>query len=501
LTLPWNYPGTGWRDDGEDDWIRGETYYKLGSTKNSEKSIMWLVSRSYRPSGKILPLSSFYDNIILKILSGFLTPADKKGEVLLQAEKLHRYLREFTLEENKRVLLEKKSPLTRIEEFSPGDEGDKIPVFINEFWTSRQRQAARLHEIAYRACFKPQLPRFFIKLLTNPGNQVFDPFMGRGTTPVEAALLDRRPAGVDINPLSCILTRPRLEIPQPEEVRRRLQKISLDEEARAEINLSMFYHTRTEGELVSLSRYLQERRCSGEEDRLDRWIRMVATNRLTGHSPGFFSVYSLPPNQAVTPERQLLINQKYNQEPEYRDVRALILKKTRHLLSDLDLESISRVNRRGKDSLLCEGDSRSIPSIPPESVQLTVTSPPFLDIVQYAKDNWLRCWFNGMDAREIEKKMTLDRKIGHWSSAMEATFLELYRVTCPGGWVAFEVGEVRRGKEKLEKYVVPAGQAAGFTCQGILINRQNFTKTANIWGVKNNRSGTNSNRVVLFQKS
>jgi len=30
------------------------------------------------------------------------------------------------------------------------------------------------------------------------------------------------------------------------------------------------------------------------------WVRMVALGRLTGHSPGFFSVYTLPPNQAVT---------------------------------------------------------------------------------------------------------------------------------------------------------------------------------------------------------
>ena len=41
-----------------------------------------------------------------------------------------------------------------------------VPVFINEFWTSGQRQANKLHEISYRACFKPQLPKFFIDRLT-----------------------------------------------------------------------------------------------------------------------------------------------------------------------------------------------------------------------------------------------------------------------------------------------------------------------------------------------
>lgn len=56
-----------------------------------------------------------------------------------------------------------------------------IRYLINEFWTSGQRQAHSIHEVSYRACFKPQLPEFFIKRLTKPGDAVYDPFMGRGT--------------------------------------------------------------------------------------------------------------------------------------------------------------------------------------------------------------------------------------------------------------------------------------------------------------------------------
>src|SRR5262245_33588917 len=50
------------------------------------------------------------------------------------------------------------------------------PTFVNEFWTARQRQASSLHEVSYRACFKPQLPRFVIERLTQPGDVVYDPF-------------------------------------------------------------------------------------------------------------------------------------------------------------------------------------------------------------------------------------------------------------------------------------------------------------------------------------
>src|SRR4051812_29534206 len=87
---------------------------------------------------------------------------------------------------------------TQVRSLRDGD--DVVPMFVNEFWTSKQRAASSLHEISYRACFKPQLPRFFIERLTTAHDTIYDPFLGRGTTVIESALLDRRIAGCDINP-------------------------------------------------------------------------------------------------------------------------------------------------------------------------------------------------------------------------------------------------------------------------------------------------------------
>jgi hypothetical protein len=120
--------------------------------------------------------------------------------------------------------------------------------------------------------------------------------------------------------------------------------------------------------------------------------------------------------------------------------------------------------------------------------------------VQYGRDNWLRGWFNGFDPEKIGERMTLSKTVEDWAAEMAAVFTELYRITRPGGWVAFEVGEVRRGTVRLEEVVAPLGIAAGFECEAILINAQRFTKTANIWGVKNNDLGTNTNRIVLYYK-
>ncbi|MGH1362771.1 MAG: DNA methyltransferase [Calditrichia bacterium] len=377
-------------------------------------------------------------------------------------------------------------------------DGKSYTRFVGEFWTSRQRQASSLQEVSYRACFKPQLPRFFINRFSKEGDVVYDPFSGRGTTALESGFLNRRVIANDVNPLSSILCKPRFFVPTLELLAERLKVIPRESSATAGLDLSMFYHSRTEKELVALRQYLIGRGDSA--DVLDDWIRMVATNRLTGHSPGFFSVYTLPPNQAVSQKRQIKINEKRNQAPEYRDIHQLILKKSRRLINALAPETVVQLRKVGRSALFLTDDARQTPEIKSSSVQLTITSPPFLNIVQYAQDNWLRCWFNGIDAQTVADNLTIATSLPKWIDIMQDVFSELARITKKNGWVAFEVGEINNGRIRLDEHVVPLGINAGFTCHGIVINEQEFTKTANIWGVKNNSRGTNTNRIVLFQK-
>lgn len=373
--------------------------------------------------------------------------------------------------------------------------GEKYPVIVNEFWTAKQRQACSLHEIAYRACFKPQLPNFFITKLTKENETVYDPFSGRGTTVIESILCGRNAIANDINPISRILSEGRSKVPTIQEIKLRLEQIETNRSLVSDIDLSMFFHPDTLQEIISLKEYFLNK---NDLDNTDKWLRMVATNRLTGHSKGYFSVYTLPPNQAVSAERQIKINEKYKQTPEYRNTKQIIYKKSLNLLKDLSL--IQKKNIESSEVIFLNKDARRTPEISDETVALTITSPPFLDIVQYAKDNWLRCWFNGIDAKVIESRITMAKTVEKWSEIMSDVFKELYRITKTGGNVVFEVGEIKNGKVNLEDYVVPIGEAAGFTCNCVMINEQTFTKTANIWGVSNNDKGTNTNRIVVFKK-
>ena len=384
---------------------------------------------------------------------------------------------------------------------TPVDANDRrapVETLTNEFWTSRQRAACSLHEISYRACFKPQLPRFFIERLTKAGDVVYDPFMGRGTTVLEAALLGRAAVGCDINPLSAMLVAPRLTPPTLDAVQARLAAIEFSRVTSVPERLLVFYHPATLREICALRKYLSDRQRNGTMDDVDRWIRMVAVNRLTGHSSGFFSVYTLPPNQALSLASQRRINTARGQVPPRRDVSALIFAKSRSLLRHCDEASLLVLRRTAKRHRLLTQASSSTSQVRSGSVDLVVTSPPFLDVVDYAGDNWLRGWFCGIDTADV--KLTVVRRLEEWQKAMTAVFHELTRVLRPGGYVAFEVGEVRGGRLKLEDAVLPCGLAAGLEPRLVLINAQQFTKTANCWGVSNNHKGTNTNRIVVFRR-
>jgi DNA modification methylase len=368
-----------------------------------------------------------------------------------------------------------------------------IPIKQGEFWTAKQRYGHPIHEVSYRACYKPQLPAYFIDRYAEPGQLIYDPFMGRGTTLIEAKLLGHNVIGNDVNPLSIILTAPRLCEQNLEKITQRIEQITLPEVEIEDKDLLVFFEQQTLAELYGWRSYFKARQATGIFDEVDAWLQMTACNRLTGHSKGFFSVYTLPPNQATTLNAQRKINAKRSQKPEYRDTKKLILKKSKSLLR----QKLPNNYNATTSTLLCRS-ADATPEIQNESVQLIVTSPPFLDIVNYVGDNWLRNWF--CQCKPEPGKLWQLRKLEDWTTKMNASLKEMGRVLKSEGRIALEVGEVRKGKLKLEEQIILAGQAAGLKVDYTMINKQTFTKTANCWGVRNNTRGTNSNRIVVFRK-
>jgi hypothetical protein len=381
-------------------------------------------------------------------------------------------------------------------------EGYRVPRIHNEFWTSRQRQGHSLHEISYRACFKSELPASGSSASRGPATSSSTPSWGAARLCSRQRCAGAFPYGFDLNPLSRILLLPRLDPPELPEIEDRLRRISqeqpIERKDPQEPDLTPFYEEQTLAEIRRLRHWFRIR--SEYPDRIDRWLRMIATNRLSGHSSGFFSGRTMPPNQAITPDRQRRLNEKSGELPPRRDLVEIMLKKSRTLLRDVRIgtrETLLRIHSQAKVET---ADAEDPLPIEPASVQLTVTSPPFLDVIDYAGDNWLRCWFNGIDPQSIAARVKSTRDLESWSAAMERVFEQLFVVTCPGGWVVFEVGEVRRGTIALEESVLPVAIAAGFEPICVAVQVQDFTKTANCWGISNNQQGTNTQRMVVLRR-
>ncbi len=97
--------------------------------------------------------------------------------------------------------------------FATCDMGTKPSIFSDEAglataFHSTERVDGLTHRFyRYPARFSPKFVRHVIGELSDPGDTVLDPFMGGGTTIVEALAAGRRAAGVDINALSHFVAR------------------------------------------------------------------------------------------------------------------------------------------------------------------------------------------------------------------------------------------------------------------------------------------------------
>ncbi len=377
----------------------------------------------------------------------------------------------------------------------PKESSGKV---VGEFWTSKQRQSHSLHyAVSYRASFKPELPSFFFsEFLKKKGSVVFDPFGGRGTTAIQANLEGHYAIHNDVNPLSIFLAQSRSNIPSQESLISTLENCDLTKKAAEEKidkDLLAFYHKDTLREIKNFRNF-----CNENPSPNTNFLKLVALSRLHGHSPGFFSVYSFP-QLSIPSVQQYKNNFKKGIEPEYRPILPRIVSKLKRDLSDQLPPFYHEFSSKNQYYLSSTVDLNHIPS---ESADLLVTSPPFLDKVDYKNDNWIRHWFLGIPDEETNK-ISMFSSIDEWTEFMTQTLKSSARILKKKSYLVIEVGEVKKGKSliPLDDYIVESGIKAGLNWSRTYVNTQKFTKLSNCWNVSNNEKGTNSNRCVVLQKS
>jgi hypothetical protein len=251
-------------------------------------------------------------------------------------------------------------------------------------WKASSIADCRLHQLApYIGKLKPVIARELLQQYTQPDDLVLDCFSGSGTVPLEAALLGRRVLAFDSNLYAVVLTRAKLEAPVSlDRAILDLQSTLNASSARAKYDLDdipqwvrKFFHPET---LQGALRFADE--CI---ERDDPFLLACLLGILHHQRPGFLSY----PSSHLVP---YLRDRKFPQAefPEMYEERTLGPRLVAKVQRAVKGECAPRPSGAIRVALTDIG-SLSLA----EEVDAIVTSPPYMNALDYVRDNRLRMWF------------------------------------------------------------------------------------------------------------
>lgn len=307
---------------------------------------------------------------------------------------------------------------------------------------------------SYHGMFPARLVHYFVQRYTVPGDLVVDPFSGRGTTPLQARVESRRSIANDLNPLAYVLTRAKSAPPTWTSVNAAVDALehgysrggNRDTDAPGEIE--MLYHRNTLSQLV----YLRDHFLKRSRTKWTREQYMIAgaisgilhgAHRKDGSSQ-YLSI-SMPNTFSMSPSYVRKYIKENNLTKPDQDVFACLRDKLARLYLDAIPGQPGSVTHRDAGALLHGSSLR------PDSVNLVLTSPPYLRVVNYGQSNWIRLWWLGMDEVALSAgsgRRKLDAKLDHqhnydsYREFMLRTLTGMRKVLCKTGIAVVVVGDV-----------------------------------------------------------
>jgi len=341
--------------------------------------------------------------------------------------------------------------------------------------------------------FPPGFVERYVLAFTNPGEVVFDPFSGRGTTVFESLLLGRRAFGLDINPVAACVSAAKAAPPAEVSLLNRIDDLSVKFANADFIQIpdteffAACYAPETLRQIVFLKKSL-----SWKTSKVDRFIAAMALGCLHGESHKSRNAFSnrMPRTISTKPDYSVRWWADKGLTAPKRDVFEILKSQVKFRFA------------KGIPSLVGEvrlGDVRDATSMYRKlhgKVKLVVTSPPYLDTTDYGEDQWLRLWFLGGEQRP---KSGIFPDARHGTAAAYWAFLAaawkgISGLLAPDCTIVIRIGGMSFNADEMEKGLLTSLRV------GIGSDTLDIIQPLNISEIKNRqtnvfRPGTKGRRV------
>lgn len=359
---------------------------------------------------------------------------------------------------------------------------------------------------SYLGAFPAPLANYFIKSFSKEHDWIFDPFSGRGTTILESRILNRNCIATDLNPIAIALSESKNQNVNLNDIIERINNLSekydpalfLPEALAQPDEIHLIFHPKTLAQLCYLKRKILK-----SENPVDKFLIgctlgvMHGGERKDGTS-GYASI-SMPNTFSMSPEYVRRFVQTKELNREFRDIFILLKNKSIRLFE--------KHNLLKKHGVVLQEDVKKLShnlALRPyfNKINLIVTSPPYLGIVNYAKQNWIRSWFLNTDPIDVSVTLDDDLNLNEWLSFSKKFIVEVKKFLKKDGVAVFVIGDVAKSKTS----VIPLAREF---CQMIKENNyfnniwcindviEDTDKTTRIWG-DTKGGATTIDRIVIL---
>ena len=343
--------------------------------------------------------------------------------------------------------------------------------------TSTWKQAERrwghsLHKLApYVGGFPPALANYFINWFTEQGDTVLDPFSGGGTAPLEAGLRDRQAIGNDAFSYASVLSSAKCNPLQTSTFENYLDQKIADAEAIRNENmellnnedLKVFYSDYTLDQILRLREVLVD-----DSSKQAKYLKAIVCGILHGPSDMFLSLQTKDTYAGSVDYVRDYAEDNNLERPEV-DIRPKAMRK--HEIAQENTVPVDLGDRTN----IYQGDARDLADVDDGEADFILTSPPYMRVLDYTWNNWIRLWWLGDDRRGERDKLDLTSDVEKYRQFMRECLTEMYRVLDDPGIAVLVVGDVKKNLAGGPRTLNTAGHIAAeasehtdFTVNGVI---------------------------------